>query len=165
MKKQISSWLYLGLMGLLLIVSPARLAAQGAVPALVASGSGDGKPEPLLLSGLAIDVRIVGAVAETRMTMLFHNPSDRQLSGDLYFPLPEGATVSGYALDINGAMVDGVVVEKEKGRRVFESLSRRRIDPGLVEWVKGNHFKTRVFPIPARGGRTVMVHYLSELFS
>jgi hypothetical protein len=162
MKKQISSMFFLGFLGSLMIGFPAGLAAQGTAPALVSIDSG--KPEPLYLARLAVDVRIFGVVAETRMTMTFSNPHDRQLAGNLYFPLPEGATVSGYALDINGAMVDGVVVEKDKGRQVFESLTRRRIDPGLVEWVRGNNFKTRVFPIPARGSRTIMVRYLSELF-
>ena len=44
------------------------------------------------------------------------------MEGDLYFPLPEGATVSGYALDIEGRMIDGVAVEKHKGRQVFENI-------------------------------------------
>ncbi len=154
---------FLAFLGLLWIGFPNGVAAQGSAPVLVAAGDGSA-PEPLLLTRLAVDARIVGMVAETRMTMTFRNPHDRQLSGDLYFPLPEGAMVSGYALDINGAMVDGVVVEKEKARRTFETLSRKRIDPGIVEWVKGNQFKTRVFPIPANGQRTIMVRYLSELF-
>ncbi len=153
---------FLLFLGSLMIGIPDGIPAQGTAPALVSTDSG--KPEPLFLSKLAVDARILGVVAETRMTMTFSNPRDRQLSGDLYFPLPEGATVSGYALDINGVMVDGVAVGKDKGRQVFESLTRKRIDPGLVEWVKGNNFKTRVFPIPPRGSRTIMVRYLSELF-
>ena len=83
--------------------------------------------------------------------MTFANPTDRVMEGDLYFPLPQGSTVSGYALDIEGKMVDGVAVEKHKGRQVFEQIVRQGIDPGLIEWTKGNNFKTRVFPIPAKG--------------
>jgi len=135
--------------------------AQNVPPILVTEG--DKGSERLSLSKVAVEVEIHGFLAETRMTMTFRNPSNRQLAGDLYFPLPEGATISGYALDIKGVMVDGVVVEKEKGRIVFEKIVRQGIDPGLVEWVKGNNFRTRVFPIPARGSRTVMVRYLSEL--
>jgi len=121
------------------------------------------KSEPLRLAKVKVEAQIRGQVAETRMTMTFHNPNSRQLAGDLYFPLPEGAAVSGYALDIHGVMVDGVVVEKDKGRQVFEKEVRKGIDPGLVEWVKGNNFKTRVFPIPPQGTRTIMVRYLAEL--
>lgn len=118
---------------------------------------------PMVLTRLAVDVAINGFIAETKMTMTFLNPHNRVLEGDLNFPLPEGSFVSGYALDINGVMVDGVIVEKEKGRVVFEKIVRQGIDPGLVEWVEGNNFKTRIFPIPAKGSRTVAVKYLSEI--
>jgi Vault protein inter-alpha-trypsin domain len=138
------------------------LIAQGAAPSITAEGEAN-EMKAMVLSKLAIDVNILGSIAETRMSMTFYNPHDRNLAGELDFPLPEGAFVSGYALDINGVMVDGVVVEKEKGRVVFEKLSRQRIDPGLVEWSKGNNFKTRIFPLPAQGTRTIMVRYISEL--
>ena len=121
------------------------------------------RSEPLRLQELKAEVRIVGHLAETRLTMTFFNPHDRALAGDLYVPLPEGATVSGYGLDVNGVLVDGVVVDKEEARRAFEQEVRRGVDPGLVEWVGGSNFKTRVFPIPAHGTRTVMVRYVAEV--
>ncbi len=139
----------------------APLLAQTAPPALMVEDSG--KSRPLGLTKLDVQVRIHGYVADTATTMTFRNPYPRVLEGDLYFPLPEGATISGYALDINGRMVDGVAVEKHKGREVFEAVVRQGIDPGLIEWTKGNNFKTRVFPIPAGGTRTVRVEYVSEL--
>lgn len=135
--------------------------AQNIPPILVTEGDKGG--ERLSLAKVAVEVEIFGFLAETKMTMTFRNPYNRQLAGDFYFPLPEGAMISGYALDINSIMVDGVVVEKEKGRIVFEKIVRQGIDPGLVEWVKGNNFRTRVFPIPARGSRTVMVRYISQI--
>jgi Ca-activated chloride channel family protein len=121
--------------------------------------------EPLKLTKLKVQVRIFGRLAETKMTMTFFNPHRRAMAGDLLFPLPEGATVTGYALDVRGAMVEGVVVKKRKARVVFEKEVRKGVDPGIVEWVKGNHFRTRVFPILGQGTRTVMVKYLSELVS
>ncbi len=123
----------------------------------------DGKIEPLDLARLAIEVRIVGCVAETSVTMTFSNPNPRVAEGDLLFPLPDGATVSGYALDVQGKMVDGVSVEKRHASDVFAQEESRGVDPGLVEWDNGNCFRTRVFPIPALGSRTVRVQYVSEL--
>ena len=119
--------------------------------------------QALTVTSVNVKTRIYGNLAETQMTLTFFNPSSRVLAGDLYFPLPEGATVSGYALDIQGSLVDGVVVEKDRARQVLEKIVRQGIDPGLVEWVKGNNFKTRVFPIPANGTRTVKVRYLADL--
>ena len=138
------------------------LAAQGVPPVLFVENDGEDL-EALGLAEVEVEVRIFGYLAETEMTMTFANPHDRALAGDLYFPLPEGVTISGYALDIEGRMVDGVVVEKDRGRQVFEKIVRQGIDPGLVEWVGGNNFKTRVFPIPAHGSRTVRVEYVGEL--
>ena len=42
---------------------------------------------------------------------------------------------------------------------------RKRVDPGLMEHVAGNNYRTRIYPIPARGTRTVRVQYVSELFA
>jgi hypothetical protein len=134
---------------------------QERVPRLVAWEGG--QEQALSLTKVAVEARLVGHLAETRMTLTFHNPNRRALAGDLHFPLPEGATVSGYALDIGGAMVDGVVVEKDAARQAFEAEVRLGVDPGLVEMTKGSTFKTRVFPIPANGSRTIMVRYVSEL--
>ena len=120
-------------------------------------------PERLTLSSLNAEARISGLIAETKLTLTFYNPGRIDVAGDLYVPLPENAVVSGYALDIDGVLVDGVPVEKQKGREVFEKIVRQGVDPGLAEWTKGNTFKTRVFPIPASGSRTVRVSYLSEL--
>ena len=55
------------------------------------------------------------------------------------------------------------MVERDKGRIVFEKIVRQGIDPGLVEWVKGNNFRTRVFPIPAKGTRKIRIRYISTL--
>ena len=145
----------------LVLMSAATLSAQTVPPALMVKQNG--VSTPLGLAALRTEVRIFGSVAETTMTMTFTNPTPRPMEGDLYFPLPEGATISGYALDINGVMVDGVAVEKHEARQVYEAVVRQGIDPGLVQWTAGNNFQTRVFPIPANGTRTVRVDYVTEL--
>jgi Ca-activated chloride channel homolog len=132
-------------------------------PALQVQVTADRPAEPLTLTRADVDVVIAGYAAQTTMTLTFHNPHSRILEGELVFPLPEGAVVSGYGLDVGGEMVDGVVVEKHAARVAFETETRRRVDPGLVEWVQGNNFRTRVWPIPAQGSRTVKVQYVSDL--
>ncbi len=151
-----------GLFAAFLVLATAWPAfSQQRVPVIVVQR--DGKSEPLGLVRMEIAVRIAGCLADTSVTMTFANSLPQATEGELYFPLPEGATVSGYALDIQGEMVDGVPVERQHAREVFEQEKMRRVDPGLVEWTKGNWFHTRVFPIPAQGRRTVRVQYLSEL--
>ena len=132
-------------------------------PSLVVTDAG--QLIPMLIDSLEVNVVIRGLLSETAMTMVFRNPHNRVLEGELVFPLPHGATVNGYGLDVGGQLVEGVVVEKHQARIVFEKEVRKEavIDPGLVEHARGNSFRTRVYPIPARGTRTVMVRYVSEL--
>lgn len=115
------------------------------------------------LQSLRIDVQIYGNIATTVMTMSFHNTSSRILEGELTFPMPEGVSVSGYALDINGKMRDAVPVDKAKATEAFESVEQRRVDPGLLERVEGNNFRTRIYPFPAGGSRIVKISYEEEL--
>ncbi|MBO4319406.1 MAG: DUF2135 domain-containing protein [Treponema sp.] len=111
------------------------------------------------LSDLSVKVEVAGNVATTTYDMVFTNSSAKILEGEFEFPLGEGQTIVGYALDINGRMRQGVAVEKEKARTVFEDVVRKNVDPGLVELTSGNNFKTRVYPLPARGSRHIQISY------
>ena len=119
--------------------------------------------KPCTVDALDIDARVDGLHARVSTTITIRNPNARVISAPLAFPLPDGAAVCGYALDINGAMIDGVVVPKEKARIAFETEQRRGVDPGLVEAVKGNVYRTRVYPVPANGTRRVRVDYVAPL--
>ncbi len=155
---------------------PARLVATLALAAALGAPSAaqtppDPRPvlrvrqaeRPVALASLDVRVVIHGLHAETTQTLTFHNPNDRVLEGELEFPLPDGATVNGYAIDVDGQLADAVVVAKQKARVALETEIRRGADPGLAEQVRGNLFRTRVYPIPARGQRTVRLSWVSEL--
>jgi Ca-activated chloride channel family protein len=130
-------------------------------PVLMArDGDGD---KMLGLAKAKVDVLIDGWLARTSLLLTFRNDSDRVLEGELVVPLPEGATVSGYGIDVNGNIVDGVAVEKEQARVSYEKEVRRGIDPGLLEHVSGNTFRARVYPIPARGTRSIKIQYVTDL--
>jgi len=155
-----------GLLLLLLQAAFAALPVYGAErPAAARSPVLSADGEVLPLARVSVDVTIVGRLAQTTTTMTFRNEHDRPLEGELVFPLPEGASVGGYALDIGGEMVEAVAVEPQAARVAFEAETRKRVDPGLVEFVRGNSFRTRVWPVPARGTRTVRVSYMEELAS
>jgi len=125
--------------------------------------NGQDSSRDVYLQSLDIQVEISGNIASTKFTMSFKNRTGRMLEGELLFPLPEGVTVSSYALDINGKMRDAVPVEKAKATQVFEEIKQRRVDPGILEKVEGNNFRTRIYPIPPNGTRTVSIGYEEEL--
>lgn len=118
---------------------------------------------PVRISDVKIDVKVVGSLAVTTVDLTFYNPNNRILEGELQFPLADGQSISRFALDINGKLREGVVVEKAKGQEVFESTIRRKVDPGLLEKTVGNNFRTRVYPLPAKGTRQIVVAYEQEL--
>ncbi|WP_081891800.1 VIT domain-containing protein [Verrucomicrobium sp. BvORR106] len=124
-----------------------------------------GRLKGMTVQEVKVDIRVQGHLATTTMEMAFYNPNNRVLEGELIFPLGVGQTVAGYALEVEGKMRQAVVVEKEKGREIFEEVVRRGIDPGLAELTKGNVFRTRVYPIPAQGTKRVSVTFEQELQS
>ncbi len=118
---------------------------------------------PMVLQDLSIDILVIGQTAVTTMEMTFYNPNSRVMEGEFQFPLADGQQVSRFALDINGKMREGVVVDKALGRKAFEDIVRRGIDPGLLEKTEGNNFKARVYPMPAKGTRRVLIAFEQEL--
>jgi len=117
----------------------------------------------LNLTSLDIKVTIIGNIATTTYEMVFYNPSNRVLEGQLVFPLGEGHHVSRFALDIRGKLREAVVVDKELGRIAFEAVVRRRVDPALLEKGTGNNYTARIYPIPAHGTKRVLLAYEQEL--
>lgn len=121
------------------------------------------KKNSVILQEVKIETKILGNLASTTATYIFYNPGDRILEGKFTLPLPEGVTISGYALDINGSLREAVPVPKERAKEVFESIEKRNVDPGIIEKVAGNNFRTRIYPITARGTRFIRITYNQEL--
>ncbi len=111
----------------------------------------------------SIDARVKGLFARVSTEFTIVNDNARIMEGELEFPLPDGAVVCGYAIDIDGVMVEASVVEKEKARIAFENEVKKGVDPGLVEQVRGNAYRTRIYPLPARGSRRIRVEYMTPL--
>jgi hypothetical protein len=71
------------LLSLLLCISAS---GQVTPPALIVDqGESDGAkpPEILPITSVKVQTRILGCIAETAMTLVFSNPQDRALAGDL----------------------------------------------------------------------------------
>ncbi|CAF1128092.1 unnamed protein product [Adineta steineri] len=126
---------------------------------------GDCASTPLQMINLHVEQQVNATfplIHQVATTMTFKNTHNRRLEGALEFTLPEAATICGFGLDVDGRIVDGVVVEKEKARVTFEKEVRKGVDPGFVEMVAGNIFRTRVYPIEAGGTRIVRVIYQDQ---
>ncbi|HEX8014671.1 MAG TPA: VIT domain-containing protein, partial [Flavobacterium sp.] len=141
-----------------LLFSAVRVFAQS--PELNVKGE---EAEKVKMSQLLVNVKVIGNIAYTTAEMHFFNSGTRQMEAELIFPLPENVSVSRYAIDINGKMREAVPVNKNKGKQVFEAIEHRRVDPGLLEKVDGNNFRTRIYPLMPNGERIVIIGYEEEL--
>lgn len=117
----------------------------------------------LQLTDLKVTVDIIGNLAVTTYDMKFYNELDTTLEGELAFPLGEGQTVSGFAMDINGKLRDAVIVEKELARVAYETTIRQKIDPGLLEKTAGNNYKARVYPILPKKHKHIVITFEQQL--
>ncbi|AWH25233.1 VIT domain-containing protein [Stenotrophomonas sp. YAU14D1_LEIMI4_1] len=133
--------------------SPGIARPQPSTPLLVAPAA----EQPIQLRQARIEGEVQAGIAQTRITLEFHNPNRRVLEGELQFPLADGQQISGFALDIDGELREAVPVPKDRGRQVFEEIARRGVDPGLLEQTAGNQFRLRVYPLPAGGSRRVQL--------
>ncbi len=102
-------------------------------------------------------------IAETEVDQTFSNPSGEPIEGFYWFTVPQAATVTGFALETDGQLVEGEVVEKREAAARYDAAVRQQNDPALLEWVDGRTYRARIFPIPASGTRRVVLRYLELL--
>src|SRR5688572_8652009 len=133
--------------------------AAPVVPIALTTGDGTG----LTMTALDAEAVVDGPLAFTELRLTFQNPEDRILEGRFAITLPEGAAVSRFAMKIDGKWMEAEVVERQAARRAYEDFLHRRQDPALLEKEAGNEFRARVFPIPAKGTKELIVSYSQEL--
>jgi hypothetical protein len=129
------------------------------------------------LASHRVRVRIAGAVARTEIEEVFENQTDEVLEGIYRFPLPPDAQIERLALDVDGKLEEGAFVDRDRAAAIWRGAivnaapkQRRPLeeivwvpgpwrDPALLEWQRGGRFELRVFPIPKRGSRRVLLAY------
>jgi Ca-activated chloride channel homolog len=141
-----------------------------------AGGSGSGRIyglDPNALPGtpakkLGIAKQVVHAalrdgVAETEVDQTFSNPGSLPIEGWYWFTVPTNATVTSFALESNGRLVEGEVIERHEAAARYQAAVRQAVDPALLEWVDGRSYRARIYPIPASGTRRVVLRYIELL--
>lgn len=114
----------------------------------------------LLSHHVRADVR--NGFARTEIEEVFGNDTDRVLEGRYVFAVPPGAVTARLALWVDGKLVEDEVVERTRAAAVFKGIvddTVRPRDPALLEWVASGELSLKVFPIPAKGSRKVVLAY------
>jgi tetratricopeptide (TPR) repeat protein len=132
-------------------------AAQEQPPAPIALSDADG--QELVIEELHVRAAVHGVFSLTEMEIVFHNPHGRRMEGRFTAVLPEGATVSRFAKEVNGRLMEGEVVERLRANRVYAEILHQMRDPALLEQDQGNRFSARIFPIEADARVRVVLGY------
>lgn len=118
---------------------------------------------PLEVKYHHVDVRIRDYVATTTVDQEFYNPNDRQLEGTYVFPVPQGARIDKFSLEVDGRQLEAELLAADKARQIYEDIVRRHRDPALLEYAGRDLFKVRIFPIEPRRGKRVRLSYTELL--
>jgi Ca-activated chloride channel homolog len=120
-------------------------------------------PRVLNIKSVKITTKIDSQVATTRVEQVFENETPYRLEGSYFFPIPESASLSDFAIYEGDKRMSGEVMEKAKARQIYNEIVRRQIDPGLLEYVGKDLFQASVFPIEPRSTRKIELTYTQVL--
>jgi tetratricopeptide (TPR) repeat protein len=134
-------------------------AQKPTVPIQLTASDGSG----LALVGLEARAVVDDPLAFTELHLVFENTEDRVREGTFSIVLPQGASISRFAMKTGDRLQEGEVVEKKQAHEAYEDFLHRRQDPALLEQAAGNQFSARVFPIPPRGKKELVVSYSQEI--
>jgi hypothetical protein len=144
-------------------------------------GFQDEQDHAVHLRSHAVKVRISGNIARTEIDETFSNDTDDALEGIYRFPLPAGAQIERLALETDGKLVEGEFVDRARASAIWRGAIHNAApkekkpseefvwvrgpwrDPALLEWQRGGRFELRIFPIPKRGSRRVVIAYTETI--
>lgn len=132
-----------------------RLAAKHAPTLSLSTGDGT----ELDLVGLEVRGTLQTPLAFTELHLTFENPEDRVLAGEFMIELPHGASPARFAMKVGDQWQEGEVVERQRARAIYSEILHNGADPALLEKQVGNRFRAKVFPIPPRGRKELILSY------
>lgn len=113
-----------------------------------------------------VQVVVRDGYARTEIEEEFFNETPSVLEGKYIFPLPSDASISRLALWVGSELVEGEVVERKRAAAIFHGIVEDTVrprDPALLEWISGGEFSLKIFPIPAKSSRKVVLAYNQAL--
>lgn len=118
---------------------------------------------PLEISSEKIDAKIKDQIATVSIEQEFYNPNSQQLEGTFLFPIPKGAQIDKFKMEIAGKMVEAELLSADKARKIYEDIVRKAKDPALLEFEGRDCLKVRIFPIEGNSRKKIHLSYTQLL--
>lgn len=145
------------------VTPPAKAQAITPAPAEAPLSFSDPDGQDLVLEKLDVRAAVQGPLSLTELELFFRNPYPKRMEGRFTITLPPGATISRFAKEVNGQLMEGEVVEKLKANQVYDAILHEMRDPALLEQDQGNRFSARIFPIEANAQVRLVLSYSRNL--
>ncbi len=167
------------LLGGFALVAVTRVAsAQSGSLAPTSTGRSDATV--LSLRDMTIDASIARGYARVNVRQIFENHTDQIQEGTYRFALAPSAAIGDFAVWDGLVRIPGVILEKRRARAIYEALTKRRVDPGLLQ--QGDEedrepgsgsaasspsgaapFSVKVAPIPARATKRLELQFQQDI--
>jgi Ca-activated chloride channel family protein len=118
---------------------------------------------PLDVNYVKVHTRITDQVAVTSVDQEFYNPNAARLEGTFVFPVPKGAHIDKFTMEIDGKQVEAELLPADKARQIYEDIVRKLKDPALLEYAGRDVFKVRIFPIEPNSRKRITLSYTELL--
>ena len=131
---------------------------------LVVADAQSGQSARMEIARFHANVVIKPPVALVQIDESFYNPASSQQQGTFTFNLPRGASISRFAMFVTHTqLIEGEIVERKRASNIYESIVRSMRDPAILEQMGDNLFRMRVFPIPARDTKRILLDFTVPL--
>jgi Ca-activated chloride channel family protein len=111
------------------------------------------------LSAVDVKVAIDGQVATTTLELSLTNPVGTPQEAEVMLPVPDGVSIKSLQFDGVGPEPTAKLLPRDEARRIYDSITRRRKDPALLEFAGYGMIRTSAFPIPANGTLKARITY------
>src|SRR5438105_2239587 len=118
---------------------------------------------PLEVTRHQANVQIKDQIAATSIEQEFYNPNAQRIEGTFLFPVPKGAQIRKFTMEIDGKPVEAELMAADRARGIYEDIVRKLRDPALLEYAGQDVFKVRIFPIEPHAKKHVSLSYTQLL--
>ena len=79
------------------------------------------------------------------------------------FPVPQGAKIEKFEMEVNGKMTKAELLDAKKAKQIYEKIVREARDPALMEYSDHGMYKIRIFPIEPGKEKNIKIKYTEIL--
>ena len=114
------------------------------------------------LDSAAVNASFYGIFNRTKIELFISNKSNiDNLEYRTRFKINKNAFVDNLLLEIEGELEDGLTVSRESGRKIYEEITGRRIDPAYLVKNSDGSYTLNVFPVNKKQTRRIVIEYFS----